>query len=225
MPLKVRLGEDETRWSEALESVRKDVECVFGRLKRRFLFLKNSIQIHDIETIDLAVYTCCILSNMLLEFDGYDASRWDSTLEAITASKSAVSAKESPILKQLQARVHVAMDMDKELESIEEQIASLDDEEQAVLDQNSRGRLIRFTSDHSVRDLEAQSRLAEATIQRQQISDGISEALSIQEEELCSDVAKHELLRSFLVNHYKVQHSKGQIFWLRGGLYDAPSKH
>ena len=190
MPLKVRLGEDETRWSEALESVRKDVECVFGRLKRRFLFLKNAIQIHDIETIDLAVYTCCILSNMLLEYDGYDASRWDSTLEAITVSKSAVSAKESPILIQLQARVHVAMDIDKELESIEKQIPSLDDEEQAVLEQDSRDRLIRFTSGHSVRGLEAQNRLAEAAIQSQQISDGISEALSIQDEEQRSDNAR-----------------------------------
>jgi len=36
---------DDGRWSENLESVRKNIECVFGRLKRRFQFWKRPIEI------------------------------------------------------------------------------------------------------------------------------------------------------------------------------------
>lgn len=62
-------------WSCFLESVRKDVECVFGDLKKRFRFLKAPINIQKKETIDNAFVTCCILHNMLLSIDGF-ADRW-----------------------------------------------------------------------------------------------------------------------------------------------------
>ena len=65
-------GTDMERWSSNLESVRKDVECVFGILKRRFLFLKHPIRIHDAKQINRAFITCCVLHNVLLDSDGYD---------------------------------------------------------------------------------------------------------------------------------------------------------
>jgi hypothetical protein len=39
-PVKYGITTVERRWSKRLESVRKDVECVFGRLKKRFTVLK-----------------------------------------------------------------------------------------------------------------------------------------------------------------------------------------
>lgn len=60
------------RWSCALESVRKDVERTFGILKMRFRFFKNAIELHSQDDIDNAFFTCCILHNMLLQYDGLD---------------------------------------------------------------------------------------------------------------------------------------------------------
>ena len=60
-----------------MESVRKDVECVFGILKGRFRCLKLPIYLHDKNVIDNMFFTCCILHNMLLTEDGYDR-RWEN---------------------------------------------------------------------------------------------------------------------------------------------------
>lgn len=79
-PLKHTNEEDESRWSEFAESVRKDVECSFGILKKRFQILKNAISWHRKSDIDNAVFSCVILHNMLHEFDGYDL-RWEAEIE------------------------------------------------------------------------------------------------------------------------------------------------
>ena len=56
-------------WGEWLESVRKDVERLFGTLKSRFRWLSSSIQYHNHVTIHNAVKVCAILHNRLLEYD------------------------------------------------------------------------------------------------------------------------------------------------------------
>ena len=61
----------EMRWSENLESVRKDIEGVFGILKIRFRFLKNFNNLREQSSIDDAFTTCCMLHNMMLQKDGY----------------------------------------------------------------------------------------------------------------------------------------------------------
>lgn len=66
MPLTV----DDTCFSKWLESVRKDVECFFGRLKGRFRLLKLPIMMRTPKEVDNVFYTCCILHNMLHAFDG-----------------------------------------------------------------------------------------------------------------------------------------------------------
>ena len=71
-------GSDEMNWSHNIESVRKDIECVFGILKKRFLFLKNPIRIHHPEEIDRLFVTCCVLHNIILEYDGYD--NWEELM-------------------------------------------------------------------------------------------------------------------------------------------------
>lgn len=79
-PLKHTNETDKVRWSEFAESVRKDVECSFGILKKRHQFLKNAIQWHCKSDIDNAVFSCVILHNMLHEYNGYDV-RWEAEIE------------------------------------------------------------------------------------------------------------------------------------------------
>jgi hypothetical protein len=64
-------GSPTMRWSATLESVRKDIEGVFGILKVRFKFLKNFNSLHKQRDIDAAFTTCCMLHNMMLDIDGY----------------------------------------------------------------------------------------------------------------------------------------------------------
>ena len=59
------------RWSKNVESVRKDIEGVFGTLKVRFRFLKNFNNLSRQSSIDDAFTTCCMLHNMMLRSDGY----------------------------------------------------------------------------------------------------------------------------------------------------------
>ena len=75
-PMKHTASVAAAKWSCHLESIRKDVECVFGILKHRFRILKFPVELHNQDEIDSVFFTCCILNNMLLQFDGYD-KRWD----------------------------------------------------------------------------------------------------------------------------------------------------
>lgn len=61
----------EMRWTKNLESIRKDIEGVFGILKIRFRFLKNFNNLRTQSSIDNAFVTCCMLHNMILRSDGY----------------------------------------------------------------------------------------------------------------------------------------------------------
>ena len=64
-PFKARFSQAEIFWSEWIESVRKDVECVFGILKARFRILLLRMGFHDATTIRDVFLTCCILHNMI----------------------------------------------------------------------------------------------------------------------------------------------------------------
>ena len=97
-------------WAEWLESIRKDVECVFGIVNQRFRWLRNKVPYHDIMLIYNAMRVAAILHNRLLIFDGYDQFDWEkcdpdsiepedpvgTTTDAETnASEGAVAANES----------------------------------------------------------------------------------------------------------------------------------
>ena len=58
------------RFSEWLESMRKDVECTFGILKGRFSILRYGLRFAKIQHCDQTWLTCCALHNMLLYVDG-----------------------------------------------------------------------------------------------------------------------------------------------------------
>ena len=70
----------ETRFSQWLESMRKDVECTFGIMKGRFRILKAGVRVHGVEAVDRIWRTCCALHNFLLEKDGLDESWQDGAL-------------------------------------------------------------------------------------------------------------------------------------------------
>ena len=65
------------RFSEWLESMRKDVECLFGIMKGRFAILRNGFRFHMIEHCDQMWLTCCALHNLLLNIDGLDKN-WEN---------------------------------------------------------------------------------------------------------------------------------------------------
>jgi len=50
--------------------MRKDIECVFGILKKRFLILKNPIRQQIKQNIERMFLTCCVLHNMTMEEEG-----------------------------------------------------------------------------------------------------------------------------------------------------------
>jgi Plant transposon protein len=71
-PVKTGLAASPARkWAAMIESVRKDIEGVFGHLKSRYSFLKNFNRMHNQVDIDNAFVTCCILHNMLLKENGF----------------------------------------------------------------------------------------------------------------------------------------------------------
>jgi hypothetical protein len=50
-----------------LESVRKDVECVFGILKGRFGYLATGFRHRQIDVCENVFVACCVLHNMMLD--------------------------------------------------------------------------------------------------------------------------------------------------------------
>lgn len=69
-PTKCPQNKEDTIFSKRLESVRKEVECFFGRVKGRFRTLKLPLLFQDKDVIVNVWFTCCILHNLLHAFDG-----------------------------------------------------------------------------------------------------------------------------------------------------------
>ena len=68
-PLKHAVGDDAAAWSERIESTRKSVECLFGRLKKRFRILRLPFLMREPDRISHTFKACCALHNMLLRHD------------------------------------------------------------------------------------------------------------------------------------------------------------
>ena len=60
-----------------MESIRKDIEDVFGILKKRFRILKMPIELRQQDDIDNVFFSCCILHNMLRDDDGWSQRHLD----------------------------------------------------------------------------------------------------------------------------------------------------
>ena len=87
-PIKDATSYERIRFSERLESMRKDVKCAFGILKGRWAILRYGLRFGSIKQCDKLWLTCCALHNKLLFVDGLDkcweegvASHWEKINE------------------------------------------------------------------------------------------------------------------------------------------------
>lgn len=74
-------GTAQCNWSKHVESLRKDVECTFGILKKRYCILKHRARLHSKELIEDIFRCCCILHNMNHTFDKYDERNENETTQ------------------------------------------------------------------------------------------------------------------------------------------------
>jgi hypothetical protein len=70
-PVKHASREWDRKYSKRMESVRKCVECLFGRLKKRFLILNKGTVLKNEAQLSRVFKVCCMLHNILLVDDGY----------------------------------------------------------------------------------------------------------------------------------------------------------
>ena len=75
-PLKSYISQKELRWSKWVESIRKDVECLFGIQKKRFKVLQSGIMVHGVRVTDKIWMTCSALHNFLIDENGDEP--WDN---------------------------------------------------------------------------------------------------------------------------------------------------
>ena len=60
------------RQSKRMESVRKDVECVFGKIFSRFRIFRKPLLVQQAQSVDDTFRVCVMLHNMICRFDGLD---------------------------------------------------------------------------------------------------------------------------------------------------------
>ena len=79
--MKSTIYRSQIRFSDWIESMRKDVECAFGILKGRWRILKYGIRLLGMKRCDGVWLTCCALHNLLLEIDGL-AEGWENGVQS-----------------------------------------------------------------------------------------------------------------------------------------------
>lgn len=87
LPMKNPMSYEEISFSEWLESMRKDVECTFGSLKKIFAMLKCGLRSGSIEQCDELWLTCCALHNLILFNDG-SCKGWETGRKRCPLEKS-----------------------------------------------------------------------------------------------------------------------------------------
>ena len=89
-------------WNSLVGSARKDVECAFGALKKRFRILRLPFLYRPTHKIGTIFRVCAILHNMLLEFDGLadigqEEWHWISKDNAQTMQEMRVAGMHGPV--------------------------------------------------------------------------------------------------------------------------------
>ena len=62
-PSKREVDVQDYNWSEMLESLRKDIECLFGMMKQEFAILKYGSRFNSLELMDEIFLICCAIHN------------------------------------------------------------------------------------------------------------------------------------------------------------------
>ena len=61
-------------FSSKIEIIRKDVECAFGILKKRWMILNYGIHFQGINVVEKVFVVCCMLhNNMLSEMESWES--------------------------------------------------------------------------------------------------------------------------------------------------------
>ena len=69
-------------WNKWVEGVRKDIECIFGRLKGRWRCCRVGSLWQEQDRVSNQFRACCALQNLLHDHDGMGAGvRWETELE------------------------------------------------------------------------------------------------------------------------------------------------
>ncbi len=84
-PFKTTNSRAEIRFSAWLESLRKDVACMFGILKGCCRILKSGIQVCGTDGPDQVFRTCCASHNKLVDIDGLD-KQWEQCVQSILST-------------------------------------------------------------------------------------------------------------------------------------------
>jgi Plant transposon protein len=85
-------------WREMSESLRKDIECLFGQLKQEFAILKYGSRFNSLELMDEIFLTCCAIHNQRKIIAGLDAP-WCT--EIIEGDDSDLSQKEAAVFRRM----------------------------------------------------------------------------------------------------------------------------
>lgn len=122
------------KFNDWLESVRKDVECFFGILKKRFRILKNATNLHSVKSVHYLFVACCILHNMILSIDEENID-WDAenNWKSIVSLSDPVTHDEE--MQNASSEINFSEIIDDENEGCEIDFATL--VEQTELDENA----------------------------------------------------------------------------------------
>ena len=82
-------------------SLRKDVECTFGIMKKCFNMLKFGFRQHSAKVCADIFVACCVLHNMLLDWDGRDD--WENFI--VDENDPSLDYEESPFEDEHQRRM------------------------------------------------------------------------------------------------------------------------
>jgi Plant transposon protein len=99
-PSKVAIGAPDYNWSEMLESLRKDIECLFGQMKQEFAILKYDSRFNSLELMDNIFLTCCAIRNQRKIIAGADLP-WDCTEIVMEDDESDLSQSPAAIWRRL----------------------------------------------------------------------------------------------------------------------------
>ena len=98
-PSKVAQSPEDSNWSEMLESLRKDIECLFGQMKQEFAILKYGSRFNSLKLMDDIFLTCRTIHNQRKILAGLDAP-W-SMEEFIDSADSDLSQKEVAVFRRI----------------------------------------------------------------------------------------------------------------------------
>ena len=108
-PSKTAVDDQDYNWSEMLESLRKDIECLFGMMKQEFAILKYGSRFNSLELMDEIFLTCCAIRNQRKIIAGTDLP-W-SLKEVMEDDESDLSQSPAAIWRRLseQSRLDVIL--------------------------------------------------------------------------------------------------------------------